>query len=121
MIEVLQQILSVLLNLRKGPPVVTEAKRFGGDDSFNFKQMGGGNGCRNVTIQNVGAYNIVLEDVKQTIKPGESFAVVGSERAVNEQFKVSFGTLSAAPYVDGNGIASTIRDGIIRYNTDVCQ
>lgn len=98
-----------------GSAVTTNANRFSDDETFNFKEMGGGTGIRNVTFQNEGHYELIIEDVRQVVLPGESFTVFSNARLVNKQFKVSFGALVDVTAVNPR------KDAILRYCVDVCE
>lgn len=113
------EIVSIIATWAKaiiyGPAVTTHANRFSDNETFNFSELGGGMGVRNVTFQNEGHYELIIEDVRQVVLPGESFTVFSNARIVNKQFKVSFGALVDVAAVNPR------KDGILRYCVDVCE
>lgn len=112
-IEILKSIVSA-----NNPETVTKAERFNTDQVFNFSERGARRkGVRSVSIRNIGNYTLIVKDVYEPIKPGETF-ILSDYLCVNTQFEVVF---EDVPSQNGNQPIpdEPVKDAVLRYNVDI--
>jgi hypothetical protein len=111
--QILKDIYTLLVNSVHGVATEMKSNRFSNDRNFNFIDLGNKKGVRNFSIRNTGGYDIIIEDCNEVIPPGQAFTIIGNQRVVNTNFKVSFGSTN----VDAT---KPFKEAIARYTIDVC-